>query len=93
MDVWGELTMDELRYERRGSRRDLERALMRSRGERGAIEDAAVPMLRERVRLLTDELITRYSRDLTLVDELLVPAGGRTGRRDAATAARKPVMA
>ena len=49
MDVWGELTMDELRCERRGSRRDLERALMRSRGERGAIEDAAVPMLRERV--------------------------------------------
>lgn len=93
MDTWGDLTMDELRCERRGSRRDLERALMRSRGERGAVEDAAVPMLRERVRLLTEELIARYSRDLTLVDELLVPAGGHTARHEAAPAARKPVMA
>ncbi len=93
MDAWGDMTMDELRCERRGSRRDLERAQMRSRGERGAVEDAAVPMLRERVRVLTEELITRYRKDLALVDDLLVPAGRPAERRDPAPAPRKPVMA
>jgi hypothetical protein len=94
MDAGAHLTMDELRCERRSTRRDLERALMRTRGDRGAVEDASIAGLRERARLLTDELITRYSSDLDLVDDLLVPAHRPAAARNGSgQPIRKPVMA
>lgn len=74
MPIAMDLTMDELRCERRSARRDLERARMRTRGQRGAPADDAIDAMSERVRVLTDELIARYAADLSQVDTLLVSA-------------------
>ena len=71
MDDVMQLSMDELRCERRAARRDLELALMRSRPvDRDT--DPVIGSLRATVRELTDELIRRYASDLDLVDDLLV---------------------
>jgi hypothetical protein len=67
------LTLDDLRSQRAQARRTAELARLRARqgGEPPAHEVARLDAV---VRALTDELITRYAADLTLVDSLLAPA-------------------
>ena len=79
------LSMADLRAERMRARRTAELARLRSRqsGD-GAADDLAG--LDATVRVLTDELISRYAADLSLVDSLLdpaYPAGGTTVGRAA----------
>lgn len=75
------LDLDELRARRRVARRAAELARLRARqgGEPGPDEVARLDSI---VSDLTDELISRYAGDLTLVDSLLgppYPAKGSTG--------------
>lgn len=75
------LPIDELRAARARARRAAELARLRSRQAPDATQDAARKLadLEAQVRELTDELIARYSADLSLVDSLLggpYPADG-----------------
>jgi hypothetical protein len=64
------LVLDQLRAERTRCRRALDLAQLRSRRPDGPTADE-LAVLRERVRMLTEELIRRYASDLGLVDSLL----------------------
>lgn len=68
MDVT-KLSLDELRRERMRCRRGVELLTLRhGQGAPEALRD------RELLAVLTEELIRRYSANLTLVDSLLEPA-------------------
>ena len=67
------ITLVELRAERTRCRRALELARLSSRQPDGPTADDLV-VLRARIHALTEELISRYASDLSLVDSLLVAA-------------------
>ena len=70
--------LNQLREDRTTARRDLELAQMRAR-QHDAVADGTLVRLRDLVAALTEELIRRYSADLSLVDSLLdgsYPADG-----------------
>jgi hypothetical protein len=69
----GEVPLDRLRAARSAARRELEVVQMRARQRAADVPDT-LSALRTRVDELTEELITRYQADLSLVDSLLDPA-------------------
>jgi hypothetical protein len=69
----GGLSLDDLRKQRSIARRRAEVAHLRAR--QGGVPDSDVlAELDAEVTSLTDELIARYAKDLSLVDSLLAPA-------------------
>lgn len=64
-----DVVLEELRAARVAARRELELAALRSRPG----DPVDLDPLRQRVRVLTEELISRYAGDLDLVDLLLGP--------------------
>jgi hypothetical protein len=88
---WQDVPLAVLRAERANARRELELAQMRARQRDGQAQEALRP-LRDRVHQLTEELIARYSADLTLVDSLLESSyPARVTGASSASAARPEV--
>jgi hypothetical protein len=70
------LTLTDLRVQRRAARGQWELAQLRAR-QSDDVDEVTLALLRDRVDLLTDELISRYEANPELIDTVLgdQPAG------------------